>query len=129
MSATERTPAERVTSVISVLVLVVILGIAGWTSARTGESPPVIEVEAHLGDVRERDSGYYVPITIINAGGLTAQDVVVTGELDTGEGTPETADVTIAFLSGGETEDAELIFSANPNAGEFAVRPTSYLNP
>ena len=128
-STSERTTAERITLVISLLVLGSILSLAGWASMRSGDEPPTIQVEAHLEDVRETDSGFYVPITITNTGGLTAQDVTVSGELDTGEEQPETADITITFLAGGEEESAEMVFTTDPNDGEFTVGATSYLNP
>lgn len=125
----EQDSAERTTMVISILILAAILGLATWSSVTTGEEPPLITVEAMLDEVRETDSGYYVPISITNDGGKTAQDVMVTGKLSTGEGEPETAEITIDFLAGGETERAELIFPIHPNEGEFTVAPTSYLVP
>lgn len=125
----ERTTAERITLVISALILVGILGLAGWSSVRTGDAPASISVEANLDDVRETESGFYVPIMVTNTGGQTAQDVTVTGELDLGEDIPETAEITIDFLAGGETEYADLIFSSHPNEGDFTVGPTSYVQP
>ena len=128
-ASSERTTAERITLLASMLILVGILALATWANVRTGDAPPTIQVEAHLEDVRETDSGFYLPITITNTGGLTAQDVTVTGELDTGEEQPETADITITFLAGGEEESAEMVFTTDPNDGEFTVGATSYLNP
>jgi uncharacterized protein (TIGR02588 family) len=118
-----------VTSIISVLVIIGTFALAGWANAHSGEGPPVIEVQAHMDRVRETESGFYLPITVENTGGLTAQDVVVTGELDTGEGEPETADIIIAFLSGSEKETAEIIFTSDPNEGDFTIGPTSFVNP
>lgn len=129
MSEPQRSTAERVTSVISLLVLVTTFALAGWANANSGEGPPVIEVEAQMDKVRETESGFYLPITVTNTGGLTAQDVVVTGELDTGEGEPETADITITFLSGSEKETAELVFTTDPNEGDFTIGPTSFIDP
>lgn len=128
-SASERTTAERITFVISLVILIAIFAFAGWANVRTGDAPPLIVVEAHLDAVRETDSGFYVPITIINIGGITAQDVTVTGALDTGGDQPETAEVVIAFLAGDESESAELVFTTDPNDGEFTVGATSYLQP
>jgi uncharacterized protein (TIGR02588 family) len=54
---------------------------------------------------------------------------MVTGELDTGESEPETAEVTITFLASGESEEAEIIFQSDPTTGEVSVSPTSYLKP
>lgn len=128
-STSERTTAERITLVISLVILASIFALAGWANVRTGDAPPTIEVEARLEAVRETDSGYYLPIRITNTGGLTAQDVTVVGELDTGEEQPETAEITITFLAGGEEESAELVFTTDPNEGELSVGATSYLQP
>ena len=125
----ERTSAEKITLVISVAVLVAILCVAIWASARTGTDPASITVVPHPEQVRESDGHYYLPITITNTGGLTAQDVTVTGELNTGEPQPETAEVTINFLAGDESERAELVFTTPPDEGELTVGVTSYLEP
>lgn len=131
MSQTDEkhTTAERITLIISLLILAAVLGLAGYSNITIGEEPPTITAEADLENVRETDGGFYVPITITNNGGLTAQDVTVSGELDLGDGEPEMAEITIAFLAGGESEQAEMMFSVHPNEGELTVRPTSYLVP
>lgn len=125
----KHTQAEKVTMVISIAILAAVLGLASWASFATGDSPPVIDVQVNLEEMRETDAGFYVPITITNTGGLTAQNAMVTGELVTDEPEPETAEVTIDFLAGGESEQAELVFSTNPNEGELTVNPTSHLQP
>lgn len=125
----QSTTAERITLSISVVILLSILAVAIWSNMQTGQDPPDIVVEADIENVRETDSGFYVPITIKNNGGMTAQDAVIAGELDLGDGEPETAEITIAYLAGGEEEAAELIFSAHPNDGDFSVVPISYLQP
>lgn len=123
------TTAERITLIISLVILVGILSLAVWSSVRTGEDPPDILIDVDIEDVREMDAGYYVPIRVTNNGGMTAQDLVVSGELDLGDGEPETADITISFLAGGETESAEMVFSAHPDDGELTIGPTSFLKP
>lgn len=127
--ASERTTAERITMVISLVILMATFVLAGWATYRTGDKPAHIEVTANLEQVRETETGYYVPVTITNTGGQTAQDVTITGELDTGEGEPETADVTITFLASDESEQAELVFTTHPGEGDFTLGPTSYLKP
>lgn len=125
----KHTTAERITLAISVMILAAVMGLTAYSTITTGEEPPTITVDVDLDGVRETELGFYVPITIANDGGLTAQDVVVTGELVLEEGESEIAEVTIAFLAGGESEQAELVFSTHPDEGEFTVRPTSYLVP
>jgi len=125
----ERTTAERITLATSMVILVAIIGLAFWANVKVSEDPPLVSTEAHLDQVRTTPHGYYVPITITNSGGKTAQNVVVTGELDLGDGQPETGEVTIDFLAGGESEEAEIIFSTDPAEGEFTIQATSYLEP
>lgn len=124
-----RTTAERITFWMSLAILVAVFGVAGWVTNRSSNDPPLVVVEANLDAMRESGDRFYVPITITNNGGLTAQDVIVTGELDTGEGQPEIAEVTITFLAGNESEEAELVFTANPNDGDLTVGPTSFIYP
>lgn len=128
-SKSKRTVAERVTLGISLAILVIILGVSAWTSDRLGDAAPQIEIEIGFEEIRTHGENYYVPITITNTGGLTAQDLVVTGELDTGSGEPETADVTLTFLGGNESETAEIVFSEEPTESNLTVRPTSFSNP
>ncbi len=125
----KQSTAERITMGISIAILAAVIGLASWSSFATGDSPPLIEVDVHMEDMRETNSGFYVPITITNNGGFTAQNATVTGELVTDEPEPETAEVTIDFLAGGESETAGLVFSTDPNEGELTVAPTSYLDP
>lgn len=125
----ERTTAERITFFISLGLLAAILGLAGWASLSGGDTPPTITVEADLQQVRELDAVWYLPITITNTGSRTAQSVTVSGELATDEGEPETAEVSIDFLAGGESEQAELVFTTDPASGDLTLAPVSFLYP
>ncbi|MCA9833756.1 MAG: hypothetical protein KC435_07430 [Thermomicrobiales bacterium] len=125
----EQNTAERITFIASLTILAVIVGLAIWADIRTGDASPTIEIEVHEASIRETENGFYVPISVTNTGGKTAQDVVVTGELKRSNGTTETAEVTFAFLAGAEEEQAELVFSSNPADGELTVRPTSFIVP
>lgn len=128
-NSSERTTAERITFAISSLILAAIVGLAIWAGIRSGNASPTIEIQVRWESIRQTDAGYYVPITVTNTGGETAQDVMITGVLDTGVESPETAEVTFMFLASGETEHAELVFASNPNDGELVVRPTSFVVP
>lgn len=128
-TSSERTTAERVTFVISSLILATIVGLAIWAGIRTGDDSPTFEIQIHWEAIRETNTGYYVPITVSNSGGETAQDVTIMGELDVGATTPETAEVTFMFMAGGETEQAELVFASDPRLGDLVVRPSSFVVP
>lgn len=128
-SSNNRTTAERITLAVSALILIGIIGLAAWSSYRVGDDVAVISIEAHLENVREHEGMFYLPVTISNTGGQTAQEVSVSAELETEGGDTETAEVTIAFLAGGEHESAQLIFSTDPSEGELKLRPASYVHP
>lgn len=124
-----RSVAEWITLGISVAILAGIIGLVSYLHFTGEDSPPDIVVEAHLDQVYDGDGGWYVPVTIRNAGGTTVEDVQVTGELDTGEGEPETADFTIRFLVGGEQAEGAFIFQANPASGELTTSAGSFKVP
>jgi uncharacterized protein (TIGR02588 family) len=126
---TARSAAEWTTLAISAAVLVGIVGLILWLAYRTDDLPPTITVEANLEQIREESSGYYVPITIRNDGDATVQDAIISGELDTGSGQPESAEVTISFLASHEEVSATLVFRSDPTTGDFSAAVTSYKEP
>ena len=125
----ERTRAESITFATSLTILAAIIVLAVWAGFRTGSAEPVIEVEVHLEDIRVEAGDYYLPITVTNAGGSTAQDVVLLGELISPNGEAERAEVSFAYLAGAEQEQAELVFQHDPAAGDLSVRVTSFVVP
>jgi uncharacterized protein (TIGR02588 family) len=126
---TARSAAEWTTLAISAAVLVGIVGLIIWLAYRGDDLPPTITVEADLQSVREDPTGYYVPITIRNEGDETVQDAIISGELDTGSGKPESAEVTISFLAADEEVAATLVFRSDPSTGELSAAVTSYKEP
>lgn len=124
-----RTMAEWITLGISGAILLGIVGVLTWLSFRGAEHPPVIVVEPGMDQVREDDSGYYLPVVIRNTGDATVADAVVHAELDTGSGQPETAEITIDFLDGGETAAGAFVFREDPASGELTTGVTSYKEP
>jgi uncharacterized protein (TIGR02588 family) len=123
------TIAEWTTLAISAAILVGIVGMITWLSFRGDEHPPMVTVEANLEDVRQEDSGYYLPIVIRNEGDDTIEDATVRGELDSGSGQAETVDLTVTFLSGGEEVRGTVVFQDDPTEGELTLAVTSYKEP
>ncbi len=68
-------------------------------------------------------------MTIRNDGDRTVEDVIVQGQLVAGEGEPETAEITITFLAGGETVEGVMVFRSDPAQGELTTGVTSYKKP
>lgn len=124
-----RTIAEWITLGISATILLAIVVILTWLSFRGAEHPPVIVVEPNMEQIREDDSGYYLPVIIRNTGDTTVADAIVQAELETGSGQPETAEITIDFLDGGEMAAGAFVFREDPSSGELTTGVTSYKEP
>lgn len=121
--------AEWSTLAVSAAILVGIVGLITWLAFRGDELPPTIIVEASIQDTRQDESGYYVPITIRNDGDVTVADAIIQGELDTGSGQPQSAEVTVSFLAAHEEVAATLVFRDDPSTGELTTGVTSFREP
>jgi uncharacterized protein (TIGR02588 family) len=124
-----RSIAEWITFAISLAILISVVGTITWLSFRGEDRPPVITVEVQMDQLRQEESGYYLPVLVRNGGNDTVEDAVIQGELDTGEGQPETVDLTVTFLAGGEEINATLVFRDDPSAGELTTGVISYKEP
>lgn len=124
-----RSPAEWTTLLISIGIIAGILGLVSWLYFRGSEESPIITVEVQIQDLREDEGAWYLPIEVRNDGDTTVASAQVEGTLDTGEGEPQKASISIDFLAGGEQVMGTLVFSADPSSGELGVGPTSYQIP
>lgn len=124
-----RSAAEWTTFGISAIVLLAVVGLVTALHVSGGEHPPIIAVETRLDEIRRDAEAYYLPVDVRNRGDRTAEAVTVQAELDTGSGAPLTAEVTIAFLAGGEVARGTFVFSADPAQGALTVQPVSYQEP
>lgn len=124
----ERSPAEWVTFSVALAILFSIIGLVLYQWFAIGEKPPVITVE-QSGTILETQGNFYVPFTITNDGGETADSVQVIAELRIDGEVEETGEQQIGFLAGGEMEEGAFIFSRNPEEGELTIRATSYQLP
>ncbi|HEV2128933.1 MAG TPA: hypothetical protein VGR22_09970 [Thermomicrobiales bacterium] len=124
-----RSPAEWTTLAISIGIIAGFLGVVTWLYFRGSEEPPLITVEVQMESLREEDGAWYLPIEVRNDGDRTVENTQVEGTLRTGEGEPQEASITVAFLAGGERVEGTLVFSDDPRNGELEVGPTSYQIP
>ncbi|MBE9169719.1 TIGR02588 family protein [Pleurocapsales cyanobacterium LEGE 06147] len=124
----ERSLAEWVTFAISLIVLlsIVVLVFSSWL--KVGERPPVLVLE-RSGEVRQIEGKFYVPFTVTNSGGETANTVQAIAQLRINGEVKETGEQQFDFLAGGEAEEGEFIFSHNPQDGELVLRVASYQKP
>jgi uncharacterized protein (TIGR02588 family) len=120
-----RTSAEWVTLALGAAVLLALVGLIVYQFLSTGDEPAAIEVTPLYGDMRMIGGAYYLPVAVHNAGDRAASDVRVEALLADGERAP----ITVAFLDGGETARATLVFSRNPTEGGLRIDVQSYLEP
>lgn len=125
---------EQVTFAIASLLVAILIGLILLSWAIKGDEPPVLSI-THSEAIREIEGEFYVPFTLKNTGGRTAESVQVIGELrEKGEKGKkgeiiETGDQQIDFLSGGEEEEAAFIFTQDPRQADLTLRVASYKLP
>ncbi|OUL35863.1 TIGR02588 family protein [Nostoc sp. T09] len=124
----ERSLAEWVTFSAASFILVVIVGLVGYTWLNDKNQPPIVSVTKKQ-TIREIDGQFYVPFEVVNTGGDTAESVQIMAELQIDDNVTETGEQQIDFLSGGEKEEGAFVFSHNPNQGQLTIRVASYKLP
>ena len=124
-----RSIAEWTTLGISLAILLTVVGLVTYLYVRNDDQPATITVSTSLDEIRQDGGIYYLPVDVMNEGDETAEAVQIQAELDTGSGVPETAQLSIQFLAGGEKVQGTIIFSNNPEQGELSIRPVSYNKP
>lgn len=124
----ERSPAEWISFGIALLILFSIVGLVLYSWLKVGEKPAILVLE-RSGNVRQVEKEFYVPFTLTNDGGETADAVQVIAELRINGEVEEMGEQQINFLAGGEAEEGEFIFSRDPQEGELVIRVASYQKP
>ncbi|MGB3207929.1 MAG: TIGR02588 family protein [Crinalium sp.] len=127
-SKPERSLAEWVTFASATFILILIVGLVVYNWFTQEDQPPVLSVTRN-GEIRQVKGQYYVPFTVTNVGGDTAESVQIIAELRQNGQAEETGEQQIDFLSSGETAEGAFIFSTNPSEGELNVRVASYKLP
>ena len=124
----KRTPAEWVTFAIACSILSILIGLVLYNWLTKKQEPPIISVTRNT-PIRETQGQFYVPFTVTNTGGETAESVQIIAELRVNGEVLEAGDQQIDFLSSGETQEGAFIFSRNPSQGQLIVRSSSYKLP
>ncbi|MEG3956892.1 TIGR02588 family protein [Microcoleus sp. herbarium2] len=124
----KRTPAEWVTFAIACSILSILIGLVLYNWLTKKHEPPIISVTRNT-PIRETQGQFYVPFTVTNTGGETAESVQIIAELRVNGEVLESGDQQIDFLSSGETQEGAFIFSRNPSQGQLIVRSSSYKLP
>lgn len=119
--------AEWITFAIASLIVAVLVGLVLFSWFTQGEQPPVLALQPSP-EIRAVGGQFYVPFTVTNTGGATAESVQVIGELRLDDRT-ETGEQQIDFLSKGEEEEGAFVFSRDPRQGDLTLRIASYKLP
>jgi uncharacterized protein (TIGR02588 family) len=125
--ALPQSPAEWVSFSVASAVLLGVLGTVSYLGVRDrNQQPPLLEVTS---SVEQRQDKYYVPFTVVNSGGETAEAVQIIAELRVNGELSEWGDQQIDFLSSQEEIKGAFVFTQDPQAGELTVRVASYIEP
>lgn len=122
-----RSLAEKVSFSIALAIFGFLISLIIYTWVTGDSNPPIVTVKID-GQIRQVQNQYYVPFTVINQGGKTAEFVEVTAELKSNQ-TTETGTQQIDYLSSGEEQTGEFIFSQDPKKGQLDVKVASYKTP
>ena len=122
-----RSLAEKVSFSVSLLIVSIIVTLVCYTWITGDTNPPILSITTS--EARQVNQQYYVPFTVSNFGGDTANSVEVTAELSIDPETVESGTQEIDFLSRQEKRSGEFIFSRNPLEGKLTVRVASYKQP
>jgi uncharacterized protein (TIGR02588 family) len=122
----KRSLAEKVSFSISLFLVSIIVALICYTWITGDTNPPILSVST--AKIRQVNQQYYVPFTLTNSGGKTANSVEVEAQLVTPEIT-QLGRQQIDFLSRQETQSGEFIFDRDPQTGKLTVRVTSYQEP
>jgi uncharacterized protein (TIGR02588 family) len=123
-----RSPAEWTTFSIALLILVAVIGLVVYEWLTQKNQPPVLSV-TRQGEMRQAPGQFYVPFSVTNTGGETAESVQVIAELSINGKVEEDGEQQIDFLASGETEEGAFVFSRDPRQGQLVVRVASYKLP
>lgn len=122
-------PAERITFMISCIIVGILIGLVILVWFTEGNDSPIISVKSTMSEIRTAPGQFYVPFQVTNTGGGTAEAVHVVGELRINGQVEEFGEQEIDFLSKGEVAEGAFIFSRDPRNNQLSVRVSSYRLP
>jgi uncharacterized protein (TIGR02588 family) len=121
-----RTAAEWTTLAISIFLILGLVALVTYVSVSGGNEPPIVEARPLLAEMRHEGESYFLPVTVMNRGGRTAEEVLVQAELIGSDGSPEETEFTLDFLAGGETREGTVVFATDPSTGELTINVASF---
>jgi uncharacterized protein (TIGR02588 family) len=121
-----RSAAEWTTLAISIILILGLLALVTYVSMTGGNEPPIVEARTVDQEIRHEGESYYLPVSVTNRGGRTAEEVVIQAELAGSDGSSEASEFTLDFLAGGETREGTAVFATDPLAGELTIDVASF---
>jgi uncharacterized protein (TIGR02588 family) len=121
-----RSAAEWTTLAISIILILGLLALVTYVSMTGGNEPPIVEARPLDQEIRHEGESYYLPVSVTNRGGRTAEEVVIQAELAGSDGSSEASEFTLDFLAGGETREGTAVFATDPMAGELTIDVASF---
>ncbi|MFM7427884.1 MAG: TIGR02588 family protein [Elainella sp.] len=119
--------AEQITFGIAAAIVATLVGLILLTWALQKNEPPRLSITS--APIEQRQDQFYVPFTVENQGGGTAESVQVLAELRQGQRVLQTGEQQIEFLSSGEQEEGAFIFTQDPRRFSLDLRVASYKLP
>lgn len=123
----KRSSAEKFSFIVSLAIVSTIVILICYTWITGDTDPPILSIKTF--ETRQVDRQYYVPFTVSNSGGKTANSVEIEAQLVISPTERQMGRQQIDFLSRQETHSGEFIFDRNPQTGKLTVRVASYQEP
>jgi uncharacterized protein (TIGR02588 family) len=117
----QRTSAELVTLLISVLLLGGLVGGLVWMELSRGDSRVRIDVQPHFSKVYHHADGWYLPVTITNNGDRATNMLRVDITRPIPGEDPETSDLSYQFVGGGQSVEGTAVFDERPTKDTIQV--------
>ncbi|HEX6440181.1 MAG TPA: TIGR02588 family protein [Candidatus Binatia bacterium] len=116
--------------IVAAVGLVLVAGVIGFLlyEAFSGERLPP-DVKLSVESVVQTRNGFLVRITAVNEGGMTAEGVIIEGELRSGSEVLERSRTTIDYLPPSSEKRGGLFFTRDPRRFDLQVRPLGYEEP
>lgn len=124
----KRSLAEWVTFTIASLILAVVIGLVLYDWIGRKDQPPVLSI-APSATAHSTPGQFYVPFTVTNTGGETAETIRVIAELKIKGEVVAEREQEIDFLAKGEKEEGAFVFDRNPQEGQLTLQVASYKLP
>ncbi len=128
MTWNQNLKAESVTFLVSLIIVASLVGLVIHSQMTQSDRPPIVEITPN-GSIEKINGKFYVPFTVTNRGGETAESVQVIGEIENRGVVEESGEQIIDFLAPGEKEKGAFIFIKDPVKGGLSLRVAGYKLP